>query len=116
MNLIKSLLKVGELKLIKHKRIVDLSHRMVPGKEEYGLELEIHNTADLYPQYKVDKDTWYILQSVHMGSHCGTHIEFPYHHSRNGMDAGKFPLERLIGECVLLDFRYKKDNIRIEQG
>ena len=96
--------------MITSKRIVDLSHRMVPGKEEYGLELEIHNTADLYPQYKVDKDTWYILQSVHIGSHCGTHIEFPYHHNRNGMDAGKFPLERLIGECVLLDFRYKKPN------
>ena len=83
---------------------------MIPGKEEYGLELEIHNAADLYPQYKVDKDTWYILQSVHIGSHCGTHIEFPYHHNRNGMDAGKFPLKRLIGECVLLDFRYKKPN------
>jgi arylformamidase len=43
-----------------------------------------------------------------MGSHCGTHIEFPYHHSRKGMDAAQFPLERLIGECLLLDFRHKK--------
>jgi arylformamidase len=43
-----------------------------------------------------------------MGSHCGTHIEFPYHHNRDGMDAGKYPLDRLIGECVLLDFRHKK--------
>ncbi len=90
------------------KRIVDLSHKMLPGKEEYGLKLETHNTADLYPQYKVDEDTWYILQSVHMGSHCGTHIEFPYHHNRNGLDAGSFPLERLIGDCVLLDYTHKK--------
>lgn len=92
------------------KRIVDLSHLMVPGKEEYGLELITHNTADLYPQYKVDKDTWYILQSINMGSHCGTHIEFPYHHNRGGMDAGTFPLERLIGSCVLFDFKHKKKN------
>ena len=96
--------------MIKYKRIVDLSHRMVPGKEEYGLKLETHDVAELYSQYKVDKDTWYILQSIHIGSHCGTHIEFPYHHNRNGMDAGNFPLDRLIGDCLLLDFTHKKPN------
>ncbi len=90
------------------KRIVDLSHKMVPGQEEYGLELETLNTAEVYPQYKVKEDTWYILQNIHMGSHCGTHIEFPYHHNRRGLDAGAFPLDRLIGPCVLLDFRHKK--------
>ena len=91
-------------------RIVDLSHKMYPGKEEYGLELETHNTDKLYPQYHVDDGVWYILQSLHIGSHCGTHIEFPYHHNRNGMDAGNFPLERLIGDCVLLDYTHKKPN------
>ena len=93
-----------------NKRIVDLSHRMYPGKEEYGLELETHNVAELYPQYHVDDGVWYILQSVHMGSHCGTHIEFPYHHNREGLDAGSFPLDRLIGDCVLLDFTHKAFN------
>lgn len=92
------------------KRIVNLSHKMIPGEEEYGLKLETHNTADLYPQFEVDKDTWYILQSIHMGSHCGTHIEFPYHHNRAGLDAGNFPLDRLIGDCVLLDYMHKKPN------
>ena len=43
-----------------------------------------------------------------MSSHCGTHIEFPYHHNRHGMDAGSFPLERLIGDCLLLDFTHKR--------
>jgi len=94
----------------KQARIVDLSHKMCSGKEEYGLELETLNTADLYPQYQVDDGVWYILQNIHMGSHCGTHIEFPYHHNRNGMDAGSFPLERLIGDCLLLDFTDKKAN------
>ena len=89
-------------------RIVDLSHDLHPGKEEYHLRLKTNNTADLYPQYKVDEGVWYILQDIEMSSHCGTHIEFPYHHSRDGMDAAKFPLDRLIGECALLDFRHKK--------
>jgi len=89
-------------------RIVDLSHKLYPGKEEYYLNLKTNNTADLYPQYKVDAGVWYILQDIEMSSHCGTHIEFPYHHNRNGMDAAAFPLERLIGVCALLDFRHKK--------
>ena len=91
-------------------RIVDLSHKLFPGKEEYHLRLKTHNTADLYPQYEVDEGTWYILQDIEMSSHCGTHIEFPYHHSRNGMSSGNFPLDKLIGDCVLLDFSSKKKN------
>jgi len=89
-------------------RIVDLSHRLYPGKEEYHLRLKTHNTADLYPQYKVSAGVWYILQDIEISSHCGTHIEFPYHHNRHGMDAARFPLEKLIGDAVLLDFRHKK--------
>jgi arylformamidase len=89
-------------------RLVDLSHTLYPGREEYHLGLETHFTDDLYPQYKRSADTWYILQDITMSSHCGTHIEFPYHHCRTGMDAARFPLERLVGDCVLLDFRRKK--------
>ncbi len=102
--------------MLDEYRFVDLSHIMVPGKEEYGLKLITHNTADLYPQYKVDKDTWYILQSLEMGSHCGTHVEFPYHHNRDGTDASRFPFERLIGPCVLFDFRHKKMNEAVSRG
>jgi arylformamidase len=89
-------------------RLVDLSHSLQPGKEEYHLDLATHFTDELYPQYVRSPDTWYILQDISMSSHCGTHIEFPYHHNRTGMDAATFPLERLIGDCVLLDFRHKQ--------
>jgi arylformamidase len=88
-------------------RLVDLSHALLPGQEEYPLSLETHDTAELYPQYRKDKDVWYILQTIHVSSHCGTHVEFPYHHNRGGMDAGSFPLERLVSPAVLLDFRRK---------
>jgi arylformamidase len=52
-----------------------------------------------------------------MSSHCGTHVEFPYHHKKDGMNAGNFPLERLIGDCLLLDFTYKKpdDAVTLEE-
>ncbi len=89
-------------------RIIDLSHKLHPGKEEYHLELDTHFTDELYPQYERAPEVWYILQDIRMSSHCGTHIEFPYHHNRQGMDAGAFPLERLIGDCLLLDFTHKR--------
>lgn len=95
---------------MKNTRIVDLSHELIPGQEEYHLRLQTHFTDDLYPQYIRDDDVWYILQDVEMSSHCGTHVEFPYHHNRDGLDAAGFPLDRLIGDCVLLDFRYKDKN------
>ncbi len=89
-------------------RIVDLSHKLYPGKEEYPLELETHFTDELYPQYKRSDKVWYILQDISMSSHCGTHIEFPYHHNRDGLHAGNFPLGRLIGDALLLDYRHKR--------
>ena len=89
---------------------MDLSHLLYPGKEEYPLTLETHDTTELYPQYKKDSGVWYILQTLHMSSHCGTHIEFPYHHNREGLDAGGFPLERLVTPGLLLDFRHKGPN------
>jgi arylformamidase len=89
-------------------RLVDLSHLLLPGKEEYHLELDTLFTDERYPQYRRSPDTWYILQDIRMSSHCGTHIEFPYHHNRAGLDAGSFPLGRLVGDAVLLDFRHKR--------
>ena len=97
-------------------RLVDLSHTLLPGTEEYHLDLATHNTDDLYPQYKRSPDTWYILQDISMSSHCGTHIEFPYHHKRDGLDAARFPLERLVGDCVLLDFRHKEPGSKVEKS
>jgi arylformamidase len=97
----------GERRLARG-RFVDLSHLLYPGREEYSLELETHDTTELYPQYAKNRDVWYILQTLHMSSHCGTHIEFPYHHNRTGLDAGRFPLERLITPALLLDFRHKQ--------
>ena len=89
-------------------KIIDLSHTMYDGREEYGLKQEIFNTADRYPQYKTSEDTWYIMQNITMSSHCGTHIELPYHHVEDGYDASNFPLEGLMGEAVMLDFCHKK--------
>ena len=71
----------------KGRRIVDLSHDLWPGKEEYGLDVESRFVDEVYPQYKRRADVWYILQDIHMSSHVGTHIEFPRHFEPNGLDS-----------------------------
>lgn len=96
--------------MLEGKRIVDLSHDIYPGQEEYGLALESRFVDEIYPKYKRRADLWYILQTVHMSSHIGTHIEFPRHFDEHGMDAATFPLDRLIGPACVLDFRHKADD------
>ena len=96
--------------MIKGKRIVDLSHDIWPGQEEYGLEVQTRFVDEVYPQYRRRADVWYTLQDLHMSAHIGTHIEFPRHFDRDGLDAAAYPLERLIGPACVLDFRSKADN------
>jgi len=101
--------------MLKSRRIVELSHRMIPGQEEFPLEIQTFNTDEIMAktvrreEHRIGRraDVWYILQEVRMGSHVGTHIEFPYHHRKDGMSAADYPLDRLMGETVLLDFSHK---------
>ena len=101
--------------MLKFGRIVELSHRMVPGEEEFPLEIKTFNADEVMAEmgraeeHRIERrqDIWYILQEVKMGSHMGTHVEFPYHHLKNGLSAADYPLDRLMGDAVLLDFSHK---------
>ena len=94
---------------------------MVPGKEEFPLEIETFNADEVMAKtarastHTIERreDIWYIIQEVKMSSHVGTHVEFPYHHVKNGKSAADYPLDRLIGEAVLLDFSHKKKDEEI---
>lgn len=84
------------------KRIIDLTHVMIPGQEQYGLEVaqrgERHNpTGD-------------IMSDVFMWSHVGTHVEVPLHFYANGKDTASLPLELFMGPAIKLDFRHKQVN------
>jgi len=112
-------MNLGEM--MKSGRVVELSHRMVPGEEEFPLEIETFNTEEVISEenrteemkIKRREDIWYIIQEIRMGSHVGTHVEFPYHHVKNGKSAADYPLERLVGDAALLDFSHKKKNEEI---
>ena len=96
--------------MISYKRIVELSHVLKPGAEEFALSLTTHKVEDVVSYIKRREDIWYILQDIHMSSHVGTHIELPYHHWETGADTATFPVEKLIGAACVLDFSHKKPN------
>ena len=97
--------------------IIELSHRIIPGKEHFKLETKVVDVTDVLPQVKHRSDVWYILGEVHYCTHVGTHIEVPFHHHKEGNDVADFPFRRLIGNVVVLDFRHKRhrESISLEE-
>jgi len=94
---------------MKLGRIVDLTHRLYADQEEYGLQIETSRVQDLYPKYRADPSDHYILTKVHITPHVGTHLEAPFHYLQAGKDISQVPLERLVGEALILDFTHKRD-------
>jgi arylformamidase len=95
---------------MKLGRIIELSHPLIPSKEHFKLEVKNFDVTEVLPHVKHSRNVWYILSEVTFCSHVGTHIEFPYHHLKNGLDAYRFPLKKLVGEGVVLNFSHKKAN------
>lgn len=95
---------------MQYTKAIELSHVLYSGKEEFHLNVDVKNMVDEHPEYKTDKDIWYIISDIDMSSHCGTHIEVPYHHNKEGADCAAFPLSRLITKGCVLDFSHKNTN------
>jgi len=100
---------------MKIGRVVDLSHKLCPGREEYKLEAKRYFVDELYPQYKRRPDDWYITSELTFSTHVGTHIEVPYHYLKEGKDISAFPIEKLIGEAIVVDFSHKKVREAIDE-
>jgi arylformamidase len=88
--------------LIPRGRIVDLTHVMLPGKEQYTLEVSRRNE-----RHGEEGD---IMSTVYMWSHVGTHVEAPLHFLSSGGDTASIPIGRLMGPAIVLDFRRKEVN------
>jgi arylformamidase len=81
----------------KTYRVIDLTHSLIPGEEQYGLELKQRNPRE--------GETGDIMNDVLMWSHVGTHVEVPLHFYTHGKDTASLPLEIFMGPAVRLDFR-----------
>ena len=84
-------------------RIIDLTHRLVPGEEQYTVEIKQRGKPRETP-------TGDIMHDVYMWSHSGTHVEVSLHFYAGGKDTSDFPPDTFVGPAVRLDFRHKQTN------
>lgn len=87
---------------IPQGRVVDLTHTLYPGKEQYTIEVSRRNERQ-----GREGD---IMSTVYLWSHVGTHIEAPLHFLSDGGDTASLSIEQLMGPAIVLDFRNKKVN------
>lgn len=85
------------------KQVVDLSHafdqRAIYWPTEDGFQL-IVGTAGV-----TERGYYYSANRFAAAEHGGTHIDAPIHFSRNGETVDQIPLEKLIGEAVVIDLQ-----------
>ena len=84
-------------------QIIDLTHVLLPGQEQYTVEIKPRGKPRTGP-------TGDIMHDVYMWSHSGTHVEVGRHFYADGSDTKDIPLDRFIGPAVRLDFRKKGVN------
>ena len=84
-------------------RIIDLTHALLPGEEQYGLEVSQRGE----PRTGPDGD---IMSDVYLWSHVGTHVEAPLHFFANGRDTAALPPEIFVGPAIRIDLRHKETN------
>jgi arylformamidase len=88
--------------MIPQGRVVDLTHRLTPGKEQYALDVGRHNERN--------GERGDIMSTVYFWSHVGTHVEAPLHYLAKGSDTAGIPIDSLMGPAIVLDFRSKAVN------
>lgn len=93
---------------IPRGRVVDLTHVLYPGREQYTLEVG----------RRMDRngDEGDIMSVVYMWSHVGTHVEAPLHFLAKGEDTSQLKLEQLMGWATVLDFRHKQTKEAISRA
>src|SRR6185295_18557083 len=82
-------------------QLIDLTHTLLPGQEQYTVELKQRGPPRTTP-------TGDIMHDLHLWSHSGTHVEVPLHFYAEGKDTSDFAPDTFVGPAIRLDFRHKQ--------
>lgn len=88
-------------------RVIDLSHRLKPGRQRFLLEARSRSVQEYLPEYRVPQGQWYIMTDVEACTHAGTHVEAPYHAFEDGAKVADLDPRSLIGPAAVVDFSDK---------
>lgn len=96
---------------MKIKRVIDLSHTLycnMPGWPTLPL-LQYEPTAFVAREGY----TMHMIRQMH--THAGTHIDAPLHFIEGGKAVDQIPIEKFVGEGVVLDLSHKKRGEEINE-
>lgn len=57
------------------------------------------------------KEDEYNLELLFLSSHTGTHLDAPYHFVKNGIKIHQIPLDRLVGNGILIKIKKEKNQL-----
>jgi len=86
------------------KRIVDLSQTLYNGMPSWQTNPDLKYG----PIQKAARDIFNVTVINQMHMHTGAHVDVPLHSVQEGKTIEQYPIDRYIGEGVVLDFRGKK--------
>ena len=80
--------------------LFDLTEPLYSGmpvsKREAGVRVDIRTTHE---------DEGFASSAITLGTHCGTHVDAPYHFFADGLTIDQLPLSLCFGPAVVLDVR-----------
>jgi len=82
-------------------RVIDISVANGPGQHVYPGD----PPPRIEPAASIAQGAPANVSLLTMGSHTGTHVDAPFHFLEDGARLGAVPLDRMVGECVVLDLR-----------
>jgi arylformamidase len=91
-------------------RIVELAHKLEPGRQRFKLNVREYSVHSVIPQYHVAEGEWYIMEDLETCTHVGTHVEVPYHAIKDGTQIADMHLRTFLGPAAVLDFTDKGHN------
>jgi arylformamidase len=59
--------------------------------------------GDVCPEFHQHDAGKYLISTLHLSSHTGTHIDAPTHYLKRGDTIDTIPLENLLGPCRVID-------------
>jgi len=64
------------------------------------------------PSFVQEDRGLYLVSDLHLSSHCGTHIDAPFHYLKHGATIDQMPLEPVVGPCQVIDLSANGSEIR----
>src|SRR3954463_15754082 len=95
--------------LLPFSRIIDISFKLDPET----FRMQVPDGFDKDAQFEVEVIKPYstgdgqIVRAVHMRLHAGSHVDAPAHQLPTGKHIHELPIERFVGDALVVDFTDK---------